>query len=279
MTGPRRRVPSSRHRTRRLTKPSAWSAATPLSTTSRTSVPCTTYSRALRYQINLERAWVGQVRCLLATDENNEAELWADRGLSRFPASADLLAAKGVAVSRTQGPTAGLRFSDRALENGGGSEYVWLARGEVLLAARSDEAARRCFAKAVEVGDEDWHCHYAIGRLLLAAGDPARAGPFQRCRAARSAPAVAVGESGRMRSGHGPDRRRAGRALSRSGIEPQRPAAAPVPARVAARRPAAPPVASAVPPVLRGPGTVHCAGSGVPGPVVARRHRVVQIAP
>jgi len=133
------------------------------------------YSRALRYQINLERAWVGQVRCLLAMGENVEAELWADRGLSRFPNSADLLAAKGLALSRTRGPTAGMRYSDQALEAGGGTEFVWLARGEILLASKSEEAAVRCFAKAIEAAGSDWHCHYSIGRLLQAADDPARA--------------------------------------------------------------------------------------------------------
>jgi len=133
------------------------------------------YSRALRYQVNLERAWVGQVRCLLAMDENAEADLWADRGLSRFPNSADLLAAKALALSRAKGTTAGMRFSDRALETGGGGDFVWLSRGEIMLTARSEEAAMRCFAKAVEAAGNDWHCHYIIGQMLLGAGDPVRA--------------------------------------------------------------------------------------------------------
>jgi len=156
------------------------------------------YSRALRYQINLERAWVGQVRCLLAMDENAEADLWADRGLSRFPSSADLLAAKALALSRTRGTTAGMRFSDRALETSGGTEYVWLTRGEILLAAKSEEPAMRCLAKAVEMAGHDWHCHYLIGRLLQATGDPARALRYftdaARCDSRQARPWVKAAE-------------------------------------------------------------------------------------
>jgi tetratricopeptide (TPR) repeat protein len=148
------------------------------------------YSRALRYQINLEQAWVGQVRCLLALGEFHEANLWADRGLDRFPNSADLLAAKASATGRTRGTTAALRISDRALEADGGGDYVWTARGEILLLAHEEAAAARCFAKAVEIANKDWRCHYAIGRLLLSAGDAARAlGYFtqaERCDGAQS---------------------------------------------------------------------------------------------
>jgi len=133
------------------------------------------YSLALRYQVNLERAWAGQVRCLLAVNEDVEARTWAERGLDRFPGSADLLAARGVALARTRGPTAGIRSSDQALEAHGGTEYVWLSRAEVLLLAGSADAAARCCAKAVEIAGTDWYCHYSIGRIFESAGDTARA--------------------------------------------------------------------------------------------------------
>jgi tetratricopeptide (TPR) repeat protein len=133
------------------------------------------YSLALRYQVNLERAWAGQVRCLLAVNEDVEARTWAERGLDRFPGSADLLAARGVALARTRGPTAGIRSSDQALEAHGGTEYVWLSRAEVLLLAGAPEAAARCCSKALEVAGSDWYCNYNVGRIFESAGDTARA--------------------------------------------------------------------------------------------------------
>jgi tetratricopeptide (TPR) repeat protein len=131
------------------------------------------YSRALRFAIGLEEAWVGQVRCLLELDENVEANIWAERGLERFPDSPDLLAAKALALSRTRGFARAMEYSDAALQVKGRAvgHYPWLVRGELLLnGAGSRQGADRCFAKAIELGGSDWYTHYLIGMVLLRKG-------------------------------------------------------------------------------------------------------------
>jgi len=55
------------------------------------------YSRALQYEIGTEEAWAGQLRCLIELGELQEAIIWSDRALERFPRSAHVLAARGVA--------------------------------------------------------------------------------------------------------------------------------------------------------------------------------------
>ena len=127
------------------------------------------YSRALRYAIDLEEAWVGQVCCLLGLEENVEANIWADRGLERFPDSPDLLAAKAMALARTRGAATAMAYSDAALSVKGRpvGPYPWIVRGDLLLNNGAEENAQRCFQKAIEIAGGDWYTHYCVGLSFL----------------------------------------------------------------------------------------------------------------
>jgi tetratricopeptide (TPR) repeat protein len=134
------------------------------------------YSRALEANPNLDTAWVGQVRMLIEMGELKEATVWADRALELFKEHAELLSAKGVVAARLGDRKKALQFSDSAAAaKGAGTAYVWLARGEVLLATRRDNGAF-CLEKAKGAGGRaDWftvllaarifyfHRHYARG--------------------------------------------------------------------------------------------------------------------
>lgn len=128
------------------------------------------YSRVLRYAIELEEAWFGQVLCLLNLEENVEANIWADRGLARFPESPDLLAAKAMALGRTRGASMAMGYSDASLTVKGKAVglYPWIVRGDLVLNGSGDQAnVQRCFNKALELGGRDWYTHYLIGLSLL----------------------------------------------------------------------------------------------------------------
>jgi len=128
------------------------------------------FSRALRFDLNLEAAWVGQVQCLLFLEEFPEANIWADRALEKFQDSPDLLAAKAMALSRLVGAAAALAYSDASLAVKGKTvgPFPWIARGYIVLAERSSRpAAMRCFDKALELAGKDWYTHYLIGAILL----------------------------------------------------------------------------------------------------------------
>jgi len=128
------------------------------------------YSRALRYNTELEEAWAGQVRCLLELHEEVEANVWADRGLARFPDCPDLLAAKAVALKRRRGVARAMEYSDASLGVKGKTvgPYPWIVRGDIVLnGGGSRESAARCFSKALEIGGHDWYTHYLIGVALM----------------------------------------------------------------------------------------------------------------
>ncbi|MBN1459509.1 MAG: tetratricopeptide repeat protein [Armatimonadetes bacterium] len=128
------------------------------------------YSRALRYNTEIEEAWAGQVRCLLELREDVEANVWADRGLERFPDCPDLLAAKALALKRTRGLARAMEYSDAALGVKGKTvgPYPWIARGDIILNGRgSPDSAKRCFSKALELGGHDWYTHYLVGIALM----------------------------------------------------------------------------------------------------------------
>jgi tetratricopeptide (TPR) repeat protein len=131
------------------------------------------YSRALRYALDLEEAWVGQVQCLLALYEYNEANIWADRALERFQNSPDLLACKAMAAGRSRGVPVGMGYSDASLEIKGRAvgPLPWIVRGDLLIGSRdARQGALRCFNKALELGGRDWFTHYLIGLALMREG-------------------------------------------------------------------------------------------------------------
>ena len=122
------------------------------------------YSKVLEYNPRNVRAWTGQVRMLIELGEYREAKLWADKALERFPNDAELLAAKAVALGRSGDLDGALVFSDAAVGEHGDVPYVWLARGEVLL-ARSEPLAEYCFEKALLLAPRDWFTLWLAARI------------------------------------------------------------------------------------------------------------------
>src|SRR5215470_16863378 len=113
------------------------------------------YSKVLEFNPNNAAAWTGQVRMLIEMGECKEAKLWADKALEHFPNEPELLAAKAVALARNGDLHGALIFSDAAIEVRGDTPYVWLARGDVLL-AREEARADYCFEKALMLAPQDW---------------------------------------------------------------------------------------------------------------------------
>lgn len=122
------------------------------------------YSKVLEYNPRNTRAWAGQVRMLIELGEHREAKVWADKALERFPNDPELLAAKAVALGRSGDLDGALAFSDAAMGEQGDSPYVWLARGDVLL-ARSEPLADYCFEKAFFLAPGDWFTLWLAARI------------------------------------------------------------------------------------------------------------------
>lgn len=122
------------------------------------------YSKVLEYNPKNAAAWTGQVRMLIELGEYREAKLWADKALERFPNEPELLAAKAVALGRCGDLQGALAFSDASIEERGDTPYVWLARGDVLL-ARSENRADYCFEKALLLAPHDWFIAWLAARI------------------------------------------------------------------------------------------------------------------
>ena len=121
------------------------------------------YSKVLEFNPNNAAAWTGQVRMLIELREFREAKLWADKALEHFPHEPELLAAKAVALARTGDLQGALLFSDAAIEERGDSPYLWLARGDVLL-ARKEARADYCFEKALLLAPKNWFINWLTAR-------------------------------------------------------------------------------------------------------------------
>ena len=122
------------------------------------------YAKVLEFDPHCVPAWSGQVRMLIELGEFREAKLWADKALETFPHDAELLAAKAVALARSGDTQAALAFSDAAIETQGNTPYVWLARGDVLL-ARAEKRAQFCLEKALALAGPDWLAHWLACRI------------------------------------------------------------------------------------------------------------------
>ena len=122
------------------------------------------YSKVLEYNPQNAQAWAGQVRMLIELTEFQEARLWADKALERFPHEAELLAAKSVALGRGGDLKGAIAFSDASIEERGDSPYVWLARADVLL-ARKERRADYCFEKAQLLAPHDWLVNWLAARI------------------------------------------------------------------------------------------------------------------
>jgi len=122
------------------------------------------YSKVLEFNPQNAAAWTGQVRMLIELGEFREAKLWADKALERFPQEPELLAAKAVALGRSGDLKAALMFSDASIEERGDTPYVWLARGDVML-AREEPRADYCFEKALLLAPRDWFTAWLAARI------------------------------------------------------------------------------------------------------------------
>lgn len=124
------------------------------------------FARVLEHNPKLPEAWTGQVRSLIELREFHEAKLWAEKALERFPNEPELLAAKAVALARIGSLAEALAFSDAAMEEKGDTPYVWLARGDVLL-ARAEKRADYCFDRARALAPTDWLIHWLAARIYF----------------------------------------------------------------------------------------------------------------
>ena len=122
------------------------------------------YSKVLEYNPKSAGAWTGQVRMLIELGEYREAKLWADKALERFPNEPELLAAKAVALGRSGDLQGALAFSDASIEERGDTPYIWLARGDVML-ARAETRADYCFEKALLLAPRDWFITWLASRI------------------------------------------------------------------------------------------------------------------
>ncbi|MBA4150005.1 MAG: tetratricopeptide repeat protein [Verrucomicrobia bacterium] len=122
------------------------------------------YAKVLEFNPNNVAAWAGQVKALIELGEFPEAKLWAEKALEKFPDDSELLAAKAVALGRMGDLKAALAFSDASIEERGGTPYIWLARGDVLL-ARKEKRADYCFEKAFMLASGDWVVRWCASRI------------------------------------------------------------------------------------------------------------------
>jgi tetratricopeptide (TPR) repeat protein len=121
------------------------------------------YAKVLEYNPQNALAWAGQVKMLIELGEFREAKLWADKALGKFPHEPELLAGKAVALARLGDIDNALAFSDAAIEERGDTPYIWLARGDVLLAAGRKQAVS-CIEQAL-VRACNWFVHWLASRI------------------------------------------------------------------------------------------------------------------
>jgi tetratricopeptide (TPR) repeat protein len=122
------------------------------------------FSRVLEFEPGNVSAWVGQVRSLIELGEFQEAKLWAEKALDQFPNEPELLGAKSVALARLGDLDGAIAFSDAAFQEPGESPYLWLSRGDVLL-ARKENRASYCFEKAVALASGEWLWRWLASRI------------------------------------------------------------------------------------------------------------------
>lgn len=122
------------------------------------------FAKVLEHNPQNATGWAGQVRALIELGEFREAVLWADKALERFPHEPELLAAKAVALGRSGELDQAIAFSDASIEERGDTAYVWLARGDVLL-AREEARADYCFDKALGLAPGDWVTAWLAARI------------------------------------------------------------------------------------------------------------------
>src|SRR5436190_12254463 len=122
------------------------------------------FAKALEQNPKSAAGWTGQVRMLIELGEFKEAKLWAEKALALFPREGELLAAKAVALARIGDTKGALAFSDASMEVEANTPYIWLARGDVLL-ARKEKRAAYCFEKAILLARDHWLWPWLASRV------------------------------------------------------------------------------------------------------------------
>ncbi|MGA2500544.1 MAG: tetratricopeptide repeat protein [Tepidisphaeraceae bacterium] len=131
------------------------------------------YSRALELDRSLVACWVGQVQMLVQLGEYPEAELWSRKALELFKSNGDLMAGRSQALCRNGDLAQAQAVSDTALGQPGQSAYMWMVRGELMVACR-DSIDVCCFDKAIQI-DPDWLVLVEIALIYLYYNMPAKA--------------------------------------------------------------------------------------------------------
>jgi tetratricopeptide (TPR) repeat protein len=121
------------------------------------------HAKVLEHNPQNTTAWTGQVRMLIELGEFREAKLWADKALEQFPHEPELLAAKAVALARLGDVKSAMAFSDASVEERGDTPYIWLARGDVLLAAKRRQATF-CIEQAIARA-HGWFTRWLASRI------------------------------------------------------------------------------------------------------------------
>jgi tetratricopeptide (TPR) repeat protein len=124
------------------------------------------YAKILEFAPQDASAWTSQVRMLIELGQFDEAKSWADQALERFPGEADLLATKAVVLGHQGETQTALAFSDAAVAANSASPYVWLARGDVLLAGR-ETLSDYCINKALMLAPGDWVTAWQAARIRI----------------------------------------------------------------------------------------------------------------
>lgn len=124
------------------------------------------YSRALNLNNTLKSAWLGQIICLIAMGQFNEASVWADKALEFCPEDPELFAIKALALNRLGMKETALSFSDRSIKDSKNSWLVWAVRADILL-DENEDAANYCFYKAQEFAKENWLFYMMMGISFL----------------------------------------------------------------------------------------------------------------
>jgi tetratricopeptide (TPR) repeat protein len=161
------------------------------------------YAKALEQNPKSAAAWTGQVRMLIELGEFREAKLWAEKALALFPREGELLAAKAVALARSGDGRGALAFSDASMEVETSTPYIWLARGDVLL-ARKEKRAAYCFEKALLLAREHWLWPWLASRAHIFYKQSAQALKFaQQALALDAARAILWQQVGRCEAALG----------------------------------------------------------------------------
>ena len=122
------------------------------------------YAKVLEYDPRSAAAWTGQVRMLIELNEFEEARKWADKALEQFPDEPELLAAKAVTLARLGDLQAAIAYSDASIDGRGETPYLWLARGDVQMAAK-EKRADYCFEKAFGLSQRNWFVRWLAARI------------------------------------------------------------------------------------------------------------------